>query len=38
MCRNYDTIRKFVKEKSTLRLSGGEVKPKPDDYVVMDYV
>lgn len=37
-CRDYEAIRQFVKEKSIPRPTNGEVKPKPGDHIVDDYI
>ncbi|KAI1386896.1 uncharacterized protein F4822DRAFT_328866 [Hypoxylon trugodes] len=37
-CRDYEAVRQFVKEKSIPRPTDGEVKPKPGDHVVDDYI
>ncbi|KAI1776747.1 hypothetical protein F4818DRAFT_411754 [Hypoxylon cercidicola] len=37
-CRDYEAVRKFVKQNSIPRPINGEVKPKPGDHVVDDYI
>ncbi|KAI1764013.1 hypothetical protein GGR53DRAFT_495235 [Hypoxylon sp. FL1150] len=37
-CRDYEAVRKFVKENSIPRPTHGEVKPKPGDHTVDDYI
>ncbi|KAL7628316.1 hypothetical protein AAE478_002516 [Parahypoxylon ruwenzoriense] len=37
-CRNYEAVRQFVKTNSIPRPTNGEVKPKPGDHVVDDYI
>jgi hypothetical protein len=35
-CRDYDSVRRFVKDNA--ELADGRVKPKPGDYVLWDYI
>ena len=35
-CRDYESMRRFVKEKA--EPADGRVKPKPGDYVLYDYI
>ncbi|KAI4870513.1 hypothetical protein F4820DRAFT_403992 [Hypoxylon rubiginosum] len=37
-CRDYEAVRQFVKQNSIPRPTNGEVKPKPGDHVVDDYI
>lgn len=37
-CRDYEAVRQFVKQNSVPRPTNGEVKPKPGDHVVHDYI
>ncbi|KAI1094223.1 hypothetical protein F5B19DRAFT_446440 [Rostrohypoxylon terebratum] len=37
-CRDYEAVRKFVKQNSIPRPTNGEVKPRPGDHIVHDYI